>query len=160
MKINGEGSYESKIWIIGEFPSNQDTSANSPFRGGAGIVLDGLLRKGGLQRRDCYLDNVIQERPESYDLRSYYVDKEQYSPNSTLLDAHARIKGLITTYRPNVVVCLGNEALFAVMGRKGILNWRVGMCLGKKPVFSCRYYKEKTDVEGQGERVSFSEPFG
>ena len=124
MKINGEGSYESKIWIIGEFPSNQDTSANSPFRGGAGIVLDGLLRKGGLQRRDCYLDNVIQERPESYDLRSYYVDKEQYSPNSTLLDAHTRIKGLITTYRPNVVVCLGNEALFAVMGRKGILNWR------------------------------------
>ena len=123
MKVNGEGDYHAKIWLLGEAPGRQEDTLGRPFVGGAGLVLDGLLRKGGLQRRDCYVDNVIQERPADNDFGCYYMDKGRYSPNSILLDAHTRIKTLISTHRPNLVVCLGNEALFAVTGHKGILNW-------------------------------------
>lgn len=124
MKVNGKGAYESKIWLIGEAPGAQEEASGHPFIGGAGTVLDGLLRKSGIRRVECYIDNVIQERPPDNDFGIYYSDSKRSSPKDSLLEAHSRIKNLISIYRPNLVVCLGNEALYAVTGNKGILNWR------------------------------------
>lgn len=124
MKVNGEGAYESKIWIIGEAPGAQEEKAGRPFIGGVGTVLDGLLRKSGIGRSDCYIDNIIQERPEDNNFGVYYRDSKREQPTSSLLEAHSRIKGLISQYRPNLVICLGNEPLYAITGHKGILNWR------------------------------------
>lgn len=124
MKVNGEGKYESKIWFIGEAPGAQEETSGRPFVGGAGTVLDGLLRKTGISRSNCYIDNIIQDRPKDNDFGIYYRDSKREEPTACLLEAHTRIKNLIKQYRPNLVVCLGNESLYALTGHKGILNWR------------------------------------
>ena len=124
MKVNGEGDLNAKLWLIGEAPGAKEEESGRPFIGGAGTVLDGLLRKGGIRRVDCYIDNVIQTRPPGNDFGIYYRDSKWTNPIEDLLGAHARIKELISTHRPNVVVALGNEALYAITGHKGILNWR------------------------------------
>lgn len=124
MKVNGEGDLNAKIWIIGEAPGAQEEASGRPFIGGAGTVLDGLLRKGGISRRDCYIDNVIQDRPNNNDFGIYYMDSKRSSPTSLLLEAHIRIKKLIRGHKPNLIILLGNESLYAITGHKGILNWR------------------------------------
>lgn len=124
MHVKGEGDLNAKIYIIGEAPGSQEEASGRPFIGGAGTVLNGLLRKSGIRRADCYVDNVIQDRPSNNDFGIYYRDSKRSEPTSSLMEAHSRIKTLISKYRPNVVVCLGNEALYAVTRHKKILNWR------------------------------------
>lgn len=124
MIVNGEGSLNAKIWFIGEAPGAQEDNVGRPFVGGAGTVFDALLRKVGITRSECYIDNIIQKRPEGNDFGIYYRDKARTQPTDDLRGGHLRIQDLIKTHRPNVVIPMGNEALYAIMGTKGILNWR------------------------------------
>ena len=124
MKVLGEGSRESKLWLIGEAPGSNEEHHGRPFCGGAGTVLDGILKTTGIKRGECYVDNIMQDRPKGNDFGQFYLDKGRKHASPSLLDGHERIKQLIRQHRPNVVVCLGNESLFAVIGHKEILNWR------------------------------------
>ncbi len=124
MLVKPEGDPNAKIWIIGEAPGAQEDETGRPFVGGAGTVLDGLLRKSWIKRQDCYIDNIIQQRPKDNDFTVFYNDSKLLNPTEELIKAHQRIRKLIETHRPNIVVLLGNESLFAVTGNKGILNWR------------------------------------
>ena len=124
MIVHGEGSLSSNLWIIGEAPGAQEERTGRPFVGGSGQILDGILQEVALSRSDCYVDNVIQSRPSRNNFGIYYEDKSRRHPTPGLIAEHNRIQGLISVYTPNVVVALGNEALFAITGKKGILNWR------------------------------------
>jgi DNA polymerase-1 len=122
--VKGEGSLDSKIWLIGEAPGKTEDEEGRPFAGGAGITLDKMLSDVGIRRKDCYIDNVIQERPPNNNFGIYYADSKRTVPKLELIQAHTRIKNLVSEHRPNVVVALGAEALFALTGEKGILKWR------------------------------------
>lgn len=124
MIVGGEGDVKSKVWLLGEAPGANEDETGKPFQGGAGQVLNGLLKKCKIERASCYIDNVIQLKPPSNDFGVYYADSKRTIPTAALIEAHRRIKEAIKTHRPSVVVLMGNEALFAVTGHKGILNWR------------------------------------
>lgn len=129
METKSEGNLNAKIYLIGEAFGATEEREGKPFRGGAGQVLNKLLKKAGIAREECYIDNVIQSRPPGNNFGIYYQDSKRFKPKDALLDAHARIKGLIKSHRPNIVVPLGGEALIAVTGNRGILKWR-GSILG------------------------------
>ena len=124
IKVHGEGNYDSKIWLIGEAPGQQEERLGRPFIGGAGRILDGMLQESGIKRGECYIDNIIQERPPKNDFGVYYRDKGRKNPTDYLLRRHSEVKELVKTYRPNVVVALGNEALYALTGKMHITKWR------------------------------------
>lgn len=122
--VKGEGPLTAKLWLIGECPGENEDKHGRPFIGGAGQVLDGLLQEVGIRRSECYVDNVIQYRPDSNNFGAYYQDAKRTQPNGDLLRAHERIKALVNEHRPNVVVALGGEALYALTGKKQITKWR------------------------------------
>lgn len=122
--VKGEGNLQSKIWLIGEAPGENEDKTGRPFCGGAGYVLDGLLQEVGIRRSECYVDNVIQYRPPSNNFGVYYEDAKRDRPTGELQAAHERIKALVAQYKPNVVVALGGEALYALCGKKHITKWR------------------------------------
>ena len=124
MIVHGEGNLSSTLWIVGEAPGAQEHRTGKPFVGGAGQILDGILNEVGIARTACYVDNVIQWRPESNNFGTLYIDKGRKDPTPELIEAHSRIGALIKEHRPNVVVALGNEALYALTGHKGIMYWR------------------------------------
>jgi DNA polymerase-1 len=124
MYEQGEGSLDAKVWIIGEAYGAEEEKQNRPFVGGSGSILNGLLSEVGIKREDTYIDNVIRKRPPNNDFGIYYKDKGRHSPSEELLQAHQQLKQLISTHRPNVVIPLGNEPLFAITGRKGITDIR------------------------------------
>ena len=124
MEVKSEGKPESKIWLIGEAPGANEEKQGRPFVGGAGQLLDGVLREAGIERSNCYIDNVMQIRPSGNDFGKYYLDKSRRQPSGVLIEGQQRIKKDVLEHRPNVVVCLGNEPLYAITGLKGIMNWR------------------------------------
>ena len=124
VKVYGEGKKESKIWLLGEAPGAQEDATGKPFIGGAGRVLDGLLGEAGIVRGETYIDNVIQDRPPKNDFSIHYKDKGRKEPKQLLIDNHERVRGEVSKYRPNVVVALGGEALYALTGKTKIMNWR------------------------------------
>lgn len=136
MIVPGEGKLESKIWLIGEAPGPNEEKHGKPFCGGAGNILEGILKGVGIQRSDCYIDNVMQERPTGNNFGAFYADKARYNPKDILLKRHHELKALIQKHRPNVVVALGNEPLYALTGNKSILKWRGSIlnCHGTKVI--------------------------
>lgn len=122
--VKPEGELTSKLWIIGEAPGANEDKEGRPFVGGSGMVLSGMLSEVGIQRRDCYIDNVVQYQPPDNNFGVYYQDSKREFPNEQLVRAHERIKSLVLQYRPNVVLALGNESLYALTGKKQITKWR------------------------------------
>lgn len=136
--VRGEGSHESKIWIIGEAPGAQEEKTGKPFVGGSGQILDGILRECGIQRAETFIDNVVQQRPSNNDFSVYYKDAKKLYPSEALINAHQRLRELIRKHHPNIIIALGNEALYALTGKKGILKWRGSLleCEGCKVIAS------------------------
>lgn len=129
MRVPGEGSLTSKMWLIGEAPGEQEEKQGRPFIGGAGRVLEGILQEVGIKRSEVFIDNVMQIRPPKNDFSVFYQDKSKKVPTDTLLQGHTRVRELVATHKPNVIVALGNEALFALTGKHQITHWR-GSILG------------------------------
>ena len=133
MKVNGEGKLESKIWIVGEAPGANEALTGKPFCGGAGLVLDSMLAEVGIKREDCYIDNVIQDQPPKNNFAVFYIGS---TASLELMQAQIRIRKLIKEHKPNVVIALGNEALCALTGERGIVKWRGSIleCHGVKVI--------------------------
>lgn len=129
MIVRGEGELSSSIWIIGEAPGIKEDAEGKPFVGGTGLILNSMLNEAGIKRDACYVDNVLQTKSLGNNFKTYYSDKSKRHPKVLLLQAHERIKTLVRVHKPNVIMALGNEALYALTGKTGIQKWR-GSILG------------------------------
>ncbi len=63
--VPGEGPATAEIMLVGEGPGFYENEQGRPFVGAAGKYLDELLEKGGLQRGDVFITNVVKCRPPS-----------------------------------------------------------------------------------------------
>jgi len=61
--VPGEGPADARIMFIGEGPGMNEDNQGRPFVGAAGKLLDSLLEKAGLQRKDVFICNVVKCRP-------------------------------------------------------------------------------------------------
>lgn len=110
-----------EAWGEAEEKAFQATGVISPFVGQAGSVLDAILEEVGLARAELTILNVMNERPPNNNFDVYYEKKQ---PTQKLRDAYARLTQEILDAKPNVIVCLGNEAMRAVLGHEGVMDWR------------------------------------
>ena len=70
-KIQGFGSFDSKVAVCGESPGSEETSVGKPFVGPAGRILDAGLAAGKLLRERVYALNLINCQPPKNDLGSF-----------------------------------------------------------------------------------------
>jgi uracil-DNA glycosylase family 4 len=110
--------------LIGEAPGEMEDRTGLPFKGRAGNTLNTLLSQAGIIRSQCLIANVARDRPPGNDIKHYFVDKGCKVPTPRMLEYIALLQKEIETYKPNVVVPLGNTALWALTGRKGIKHAR------------------------------------
>jgi uracil-DNA glycosylase family 4 len=61
--VFGEGSLNSRLAIVGEAPGKHEVEEGRPFVGNAGMLLDELLNKAGIDRSKLYVTNVVKIRP-------------------------------------------------------------------------------------------------
>jgi uracil-DNA glycosylase len=133
--VPAEGPIPAKVMIVGEAPGEREIQENRPFVGPSGWELDKMLGEVGLNRRDCFITNVVQERPPGNDITKFIPVKKKTITRDMVplkdrmvlpivVDGYQALLGEISTVRPNVIIALGNTALWALAGKWGIKNWR------------------------------------
>lgn len=117
--VAGVGSVNPRLMIIGEAPGKNEDEQGVPFVGASGHLLNDALFKAGIRRSECYITNVVKYRPPMNDFEKLHligVDIEKSVQE--LWDNEIR------KLKPNCILAVGNEALKAVVGVDGILNYR------------------------------------
>ena len=100
--------------FIGEARGQTEAKTGRPCCGRAGKVLDALLQKIGIDRKDVYITNIVKDRPPGN--RDPLPDEiSAYAP---FLDRQIEI------IQPRVVATLGRFSMQYVMNRYG-LEWEL-----------------------------------
>lgn len=123
------------IVCVGEAWGEQEFRERTAFVGPSGYQLTQMLTEAGISRANCVLTNVFNIHPDRNRIETLCGGKE------TALDGWpalikgkfvreefepelARLKEELESARPNVVICLGNTALWALAGITAISKLR------------------------------------
>lgn len=124
-----------KIAIIGEAYGVEEEKERTPFVGWAGSMLNRLLDEADIRRQDCLVTNVFQLRPHNNDILSLTGPKDEAIPGYPALDKTKyirsdfvneleRLSRELLDADPNVIITLGNTAMWAMLGKTKISKLR------------------------------------
>lgn len=120
-RVPPEGPRDARIAIVGESPGVDELRKGRPFAGRAGEQLDRMLVGAGILRKDCYITNLLKSVPSRPKEEWFFSDG---SPTREMFDGMLEIFEELKAVKPNVVVPLGNPALWALTGKMQILKRR------------------------------------
>lgn len=105
--VFGDGALDADLMLIGEAPGRNEDLVGRPYAGAAGNILDNFLTDAGLDRRDCYVTNLVMCRPPS-----------QRKPTPEEIEAHLPyLIEQIAHVRPRVIVALGDLVASVLLRR-------------------------------------------
>ena len=126
MKLPPSGPMDAKIMIVGEHPYASDFQNVMPFSGSTGQELTKMLHEAGIARTECYLTYVYKDKVRNFDFENLYAKNTQAvrigSPE--LQQAIKELQEEIERVNPDVIISLGDGALWALTGNRGITKWR------------------------------------
>lgn len=120
--VPSEGAPDADIFLVGESPGRNEAQAQRPFVGRAGQTLDNFLRQVGLRREELYISNSVKYLPREPKEKFFFNGDS--TPTPVFAEGIAELKQEIQRVRPNVVVPLGNYALWALTGHESITRYR------------------------------------
>lgn len=132
------GPCPARIMIVGEAPGENEEREGIPFVGYSGQGLNRMLQEAGISRAECFMTNVIRVRPPNNDATLFFAERKkditlqhiQLNGKYCLPVVLAGIETLkreIEMCKPNLIIALGNVAMWALTGCWGITNWRGSM---------------------------------
>lgn len=144
------GPYNAKVMIVGEAPSEFEILRGEPFVGPSGQELNRMLSEAGILRNECFLTNVCLERPPDNDIGQWLAflvhapkpDNKKYRNQNwvrwrdawvhpSVVEGYRQLIEHIKAVKPTLVIALGNAALYALTGKKGIKAWRGSMLMAE-----------------------------
>jgi len=119
--VPGEGNPNAKIVLVGEAPGREEDLQGRPFVGRAGIYLNGVLERVGIDRSEIYITNVLKCRPP----KNRDPKPEEISACKPYLLKQLDI------IRPKVIVCLGRFSADVILREFGMRFGGMGRDRGK-----------------------------
>lgn len=134
--ISSSGPLGAKIALVGEAPGETEEQMGLPFVGKSGQELTSMLQEVGIERKSCFLTNVLFTRPIGNKLDSLLIPKKDCPPGYSLSSLAQgkylhpdlfpeidRLKSELISFKTrggNLAVALGNTALWALTGSSAI----------------------------------------
>lgn len=102
--VFGDGNENADVLLVGEAPGADEDREGKPFVGRSGMLLDKMLAAAGIERKNCYITNVLMWRPPG---------------NRTPTSAEVAVslpflKRKIELINPKIIVALGAPAANAL----------------------------------------------
>lgn len=148
-QIRPVGPCPARIMIVSEYPGESELAFGEAMRGYSGKELVKMLAEAGVQFSQCFTTTAVHARPPRND-SSYFIAraKKHITPQhvqfhkSWVLPVVAQSAQLlareIEQCRPNVIIALGDMALFLLTGEKSVTKWR-GSELPLAPGLNCAH---------------------
>lgn len=154
MKVIQSGPRDARLVIVGEAPGANEEAQGVPFVGGSGQMLDQLLAKVGISRSDVFVTNVCHKQPPHNNFAWFLTKAGQ----AHLIPGILQLKKDLEEIKPNLILCMGGQALRIVAGKEPITDWRGSIvpCTlvpGLKvigtihPAAALRIYEQKTLIQ-------------
>lgn len=121
------GPSDAKVALVGEQPGQMEVRRRRPFIGPAGRELDSDLNSAGLIRQECYITNTIKDLDWPIQRYMKYIsrrDAKYYDVSPEAEEYFKLLKKELTDVDPNVIVAIGNPALWALCSVAGIMSYR------------------------------------
>ena len=117
--ISPSGRTDAPILVCGEAPGRMEMDQGIPFVGPTGRILWACFKEAGIDRKDCFVTNVVQDAPLGVG----------GAPTPAQIRAERdRLEAELKASKAKIVVLVGGIALKAVAGFTNITNMR-GYCL-------------------------------
>lgn len=148
--VPGSGPIGAKIMIVGDSPTPSDTNAGKAFGGTHGELFT-VLRDAGIYKPNCWFTTVskynVPPRPKGKKV-PFAVRAKNVGVNieEQMMDLQKEINEI----KPNVIITLGDDALWGVTGKKGIQDYRGSILqgMGRKVVPTYNPYHLSFRAEG------------
>lgn len=135
MPSTGSGNPSARLMLVGEAFGADEERAGQPFVGASGQELNRMLQEAGLSRSEAYTTNVVNARPPHNDFGAWVArTKKEVTPVHVRLrdrmvlpivtQGMESLRREIDLIHPQVIIALGNWAMWALTGAFGILKWR------------------------------------
>jgi len=98
--VFGVGNRNADVMFIGEGPGEQEDLQGEPFVGPAGKLLDDMLSIIDLDRRNCYIANIVKCRPPRN------RDPLEIEQEACI----GYLRNQVALIQPKIIVCLGRIA--------------------------------------------------
>src|SRR5438067_6384581 len=113
--VFADGNPQARVMFVGEAPGRDEDLEGLPFVGRSGKLLDRMLAAIGLDRKSVYIANVVPWRPPG---------NRTPTPQESSICLPFTLRQ-IELADPDVLVCLGQPAMQALLGvNDGILKTR------------------------------------
>lgn len=120
-----------RCMVVGEAPGETEEKLGRPFVGYEGQYLRRLFKAAGGNLDDCFVTNVVQVRPYKNDFSTL--------TNDDLAAGLAELKSDIESWKPDVILAVGRQALKALTGYD-----KITACRGA--IFPCILSKDYVPV--------------
>lgn len=133
--IKSSGPASAKLMIVGEAPGAEEEKQGLPFVGSSGQELRRMLSETAISDQTAYFTNVFHRRPPNNNLSHFFGQQRGPLPSlqvegkvrHLVPDLHSEILRLwqeIASVGPNLILALGNTALWALTGSARISAMR------------------------------------
>lgn len=138
----------TNIAIVGEAWGAEEERQRLPFVGPSGWELNKMLKEAGINRSECFLTNVFNLKPRPFnDISNLCGTKPEGIPGLRKLGSAGyvrrefsheidRLYNELRELRPNLIVCLGGTATWAMQGESSVTKIR-GTIFGSSLGFKC-----------------------
>lgn len=131
----GTGMVPAKIMVVGEAFCDADERAGEPFASTGAAEFNKMLHEAGIMRSECYMTNVVNARPYNNDVSNWVADKKKDITPAHIsfrgkmvlpivVDGWNRLAKEVELVQPDIIIALGNFALWALTGADGVRKWR------------------------------------
>jgi len=136
------------IALVGEAPGAEEVRLKHPFVGRSGQLLDKILERAKIDRRQCLVANVFRQQPPGNKVDHFFISRRASKESNLPIDESlgqfgslwcrlnfaseiAHLSATLKKVKPKIIVALGRTPLWALTGMNGLLD-KVGTPL------SCR----------------------
>lgn len=133
--VKGYGSSSAKILVALGRPTYADDRSELPAQGQEGRLLDTILKDAGSSLSQVYVTHILKRRPVGGLFRNAHLDGITSVEKQCMPEFWSEVNAI----KPNVILALGEAALFFTTGHKKITNYRGSILrskLGTKVVAS------------------------
>ena len=133
--LSGRGPIPSRLMVVGEHPGTNYSGEECLMSPSAEQELNRMLDEVGIMPSEVFLTNVCRSRPPGNQLSVWIAGKKKDITDQhvllrnqwvlpPVLDGYHTLLQEIEMVQPNLIIALGNLAMFALTGNWGILKWR------------------------------------
>lgn len=134
--INPDGHPGARIMVVNEFPTKEEMLKGVAMSGSGGYEFNKMLAEAGIMRSECWMTYVARVCPKGYTVDGFFpklkrdIDHTLHVHHNgkyvhpKVMEGLSLLEKEIELIKPDIIISLGNTALWALTGEWGIKTWR------------------------------------